>query len=380
MQRKLLGMAVACLALLPGVALAQQAAPDLEQAMAARAAGDHARAIQLLEGARLRSPNDATVLRLLGTSYAFNRQYPQAIAVLEQAHAAYPADQDIALALARAYLWSGRHDDAQAIAVQIARADPATAELPALRQSIDRALTGATTEPASAETRRRTIVALSQGYWDVSAHGASRDWYDTGIAVAAPVGRNTMIGMAVNREDRAGIVDTRMELRVDQRFSQTAAGYLAVAMTPNADFRERWSLRAGGEARVQDLLTLTLDGRYADYRITEVVVAEPGVRLHTPDDRAALAVKMINLWDDGTHRSGWSARGEYQLAPAFRINGGGATYPDTEAGITRRVHSWFVGGAYDLNDTLSLRATYEHTRRVSSYTSDGVVVTLMGRF
>ena len=102
MQRKLLGMAVACLALLPGVALAQQAAPDLEQAMAARAAGDHARAIQLLEGARLRSPNDATVLRLLGTSYAFNRQYPQAIAVLEQAHAAYPADQDIALALARA--------------------------------------------------------------------------------------------------------------------------------------------------------------------------------------------------------------------------------------------------------------------------------------
>ena len=379
MQRKLLGCVVACLTLLPGAAMAQTV-PNLDQAITARAAGDHVAAIRLLEAARVQAPNDATVLRLLGTSYAFNRQYPQAIAVLEQAHAAHPADQDIALALARVYLWSGRRDDAQAMATRIAQADPANAELPALRQSIDRAANAPATQAEPAEARRRTIVALSQGYSDVSLRGGSRDWYDTGLSVAAPVGRDTMIGMAVNREDRAGMVDTRMELRIDQRFGQNAAGYLSVAMTPNADFRERWGLRAGGEARVQDWLTLTLDARYADYRITEVVVAEPGVRLHTPDDRATIAVKSINLWDDGTHRSGWSARGEYQVAPAFRLHGGGATYPDTEAGITRRVRSWFIGGAYDLNDTLSLRATYEHTRRVASYTSDGVVLTLMGHF
>lgn len=368
-----LGIALA--ALIPAAAQAQSEGDLVSAAQAARTSGDNARAINLLEQARARTPDNPTVLRLLGSSYAFAHRYAEAIATLRQARSIAPHDQDIALALARAYLWSGDADAAEQVAQTIARDDPDNTELAALRTSIERARQPA--QPA----RRPAVASLSQSVSAVRIGGASRTWYEAVVALGVPVGAGTTISGQVDRESRSGAIDTRMELRLDRRVNGLGGLWVAAATTPHADFRERWSVSGGGEAAITPVIAVTFDARYADYAATSVVVASPGLRIHDRDERLSLAVRQISLWaDNDSYRSGWTLRGEAQAAPHLRIVAGGATYPDTEAGVTRQVRSGFAGLVADVAGRLTLRATYEHENRAQSYTRDSAILAASIRF
>ena len=83
-------------------AIIERAPSPVERALAAREAGDYSTAIVLLETESRARPHDASILRLLGSTYAFAGRYDDAIAVLRRGRAIAPGDQDIALALARA--------------------------------------------------------------------------------------------------------------------------------------------------------------------------------------------------------------------------------------------------------------------------------------
>jgi YaiO family outer membrane protein len=343
------GAAIAGTIAIAAPVLVQAAPSPTEEAIAARKAGDFKRAIALLEYEDRTYPDNADTLRLLGTSYAFAGRSADAVRTLEQARALAPRDQDIALALARAYLWSGNLRQARTTADAIAAADPDNIELP----------------------------ALTQGVSSVAIGGRSRTWYESIAALAVPVARSAMLSGEVDHESRAGTADTYLQVRADRRFGRAGSAYVSVSDTPKANFRERWGVRTGGEWNAAAQVTLTLDLRYADYSITDVVVVEPGVRLHTDDERYSLAAKSINLWgESGTHQNGWSVRGEAQPGDWARFFLGCATYPDTEAGITRRVRSVFSGALVPLTDRLELRVTYEHENRVQSYTRDSGIVGL----
>ena len=347
---------------------------DLAPARSAREAGDFDRAIELLEAADRARPDDPEILRLLGTSYAFAGRYGPAIAALTRARALAPRDQDIALALARAYLWSGRIAPAADIAATIAREDPGNAELPALTQAINRA------RNADPGFSPRPLVALTQGVARVRIGNIRREWADTAVTLAIPLSARTTLSADLERENRAGTVDVRGQLRVDRRFHRGGA-YLAIGATPDADFRERWGIRAGGEWAMAPVLTLTANVRYADFGTGRTVAAEPGARLNSPSDRWSIAVRSINLWDEqGEHRTGWALRGEVQPHPRVRLISGGATYPDTEAGITRRLRSAFVGTTLSVDDNLVIRATYEHEDRRDSYVRDAAALGVSVRF
>lgn len=368
-----LGIALAALIAVP--AQAQDQRNLIAEAQAARAAGDNARSLDLLEQARAQSPQDPTVLRLLGSAYAFEHRYPQAIATLRQARKLAPRDQDIALALARAYLWSGNATAADNIAGEIAREDLGNVELPGLRRSIVRA-----DRPARAP-RHLATISFAQAISTVQVGGGNRTWYESVGALAVPVATGTTLSGQIDRESRAGPVDTRLELRLDQRIGKSGNIWIAAATTPHADFRELWSVSGGGETAINGAISLTFDLRYAEYSTTSVVVATPGLRLHTAEDRLSLAVRQISLWADNDHyRAGWSLRGEAQAAPHLRLVAGGATYPDTEAGVTRQVHSGFAGAILDIGDRLTLRATYEHENRNQSYTRDSAILAASWRF
>ncbi|PCD04096.1 hypothetical protein COC42_07275 [Sphingomonas spermidinifaciens] len=347
---------------------------DLAPAIAAREAGDFDRAIELLEAADRARPDDPEILRLLGTSYAFARRYDPAIATLTRARALAPRDQDIALALARAYLWSGRIAPAAGLAATIARDDPGNAELPVLAQAINRA------RNADPGFSPRPLIALSQSLARVRVGGTRREWADTIVTLAVPLSPRMTLSTDLERENRAGIVDVRGSVRLDRRFANGFA-YVSVSTTPDADFRERWGVRAGGEFAVAPILMLTGDLRYTDFGRGKTVSAEPGVRLNSPSDRWSVALRSINLWDErGDHRAGWALRGEVQPRQRLRLIAGGATYPDTEAGITRRLRSGFVGAILSVSDDVVVRATYEHEDRRDSYVRDTGVIGVSVRF
>ncbi|QGN53955.1 tetratricopeptide repeat protein [Novosphingobium sp. Gsoil 351] len=320
--------AAAAALLLASPAAAQSLADRLAEVAVARDAKDHVRAIELLEALAAERPQDTTVLRLLGTSYAFAKRYTDAIGVLKRARELAPNDQDVALALARTYLWSGRTGESRELSRAIAAAEPDNPELAALRQAI---------ADASGE-RRATGIGLAAGAARVKlADGRKQWWREFTLAGDLPLGPTTVVAGEAELAQRERVDDVRLGVRVDHRLSPGATVWFGVATTPNADFSARWTVSGGGEGMVAQGLWLTLDARHADYGRAEVTVAEPGVRAEF-SGRYTIHLKAIQLWDElNDHRSGWSLRGEATLGAGVRAIAGAATYPDTEAGITRRV-------------------------------------------
>jgi YaiO family outer membrane protein len=370
--------AAALLALLASPAAAfPQTGADREATIAeARAAverRDNAAAIVRLEAASVAWPNDPEILRLLGSAYAYAQRHREAIATLHAAQALAPEDLDIRAALARAYLWSGDRDAARRELAAIEARDPGNAELAAIRNQL-----------ASPQGERATVrpgVFASQSVARVALdNGPDRTWWTTTLGAFAPIARGTSISVEAEREDRGLAVDTHLLARVDHQFSSRWRGYLAAAATPEADFREQWSVRGGIEADIGRRVTLLADVRHADYGQTQVTAVEPGIRFGLPPLRSSATLRMINLWDEqGEHRSGWSARLDTETRSGAGLFAGVASYPDTEAGITRRVRSVFVGAAVPVSADVTIRATAEYERRVDTYTRKGLSLGLQLR-
>ncbi|HKT77702.1 MAG TPA: YaiO family outer membrane beta-barrel protein [Sphingobium sp.] len=368
--------AVALAAAAPAAEQPTPRAQQVEQARAALARQDPRAAIRLLEQAGRDFPDDAEILRLLGSAYAFDRRYPEAITTLQRASARAPADMDIRLALARAYLWSGNRQAAADEIAAIEQRSPNDADAAAIRRQLQ--------APAKEEVEKPAAfgVALAQSLSHVSFPGRSgRTWSTTSFAAFGGLAPGTTLSLEADREDRQTAIDTRVEARLDQRVSSRVRAFVAFAATPHADFRERWGVSGGVEADIAPFATLIADLRHAEYRDASVTVFQPGLRLSARRMGLDATVRMINLWDEvGTHRTGISGRIDQSLAGGATLYAGAATYPDTEAGVTRQMHSLFAGGTVPISSHVLLRAGLDYDRRSTSYRRKGASLGLQVRF
>ena len=372
----LLASMVAAASAAPATAPGEDRTEQLTQVHAALARKDFALAIRVLEQANAAHPGDPEILRLLGSAYAFDKRFPEAIATLHQAASLAPADLDIHAALARAYLWSGDKAAAEREVSVIEERSPENADAIAIRQQ----LRGQ--EPAAREAQARWGVAAAQSFSHVTFQNRpSRTWSDTSLAIFGNLGSGTAISLGGEREDRRTATDTRLEARIDQRLGPTLRTYVAVAATPNANFREKWGITGGIEADVANFMTLLADLRHAEYQDASVTVLQPGIRFSARRLGISATIRMINLWDeDGTHRSGFSGRVDRAFPSGATLFAGAATYPDTEAGITKQVHSLFAGGTLPVTQKMSLRAGVDYDRRRDTYTRKGASLGIQVRF
>lgn len=372
LNRKKSWLAALCLMTAPAAAQAQINDPRFNEAMMARNAGDFRRAIQLIEEIDAQYPNEPTTLRLLGSAYAAAGDYILAIETLKRARLLAPQDQDIALALGRVMIWSGRLDDAETVASEIALAQPDNVELPDLRRLLIRAQQ----RPAN-----NTRIFFSHTLSWVKIGNSKADWTETVVSIESPVAAGTTVVGEIDVENRAGTADTRFVGQIDRRIAHGTAIYLAGSFTTNPDFREDWSLRAGGEVQLSANVILTGALRHADYGSSNVTAFEPGVRLQSANGRASITVQSINFWAEGNdYRNGWSARTNLELSQAWLLSAGAATYPDTEAGQTRRVRSFFGAVTAPLTDRLNVRLGADYEKRIGSYHRTGVTLGIAWRF
>ena len=351
----------------PTAAIAQSADARVVGAIAARDAGRTQEAINRLEALARERPDDAVILRLLGTSYAAAQRYAAAADVLSRAQNLAPADQDIALARARTALWAQRFAEAAEILDRVAAVEPNNPELPQLRSAI-----------RSAQSARHSFgLAAALGASRVRSRGTTQDWSDASIGLQLGLGWGRAASAEIEYFYRSGIADTRLSARLDHRIGVIAQGYIGASVTPSPDFRERWSLRGGGEARLGRTFALTLDARHAVYGTGGVTAIEPGLRVQTSDGRLSLAFRSINLWDEqGEHRNGWAGRANMNAWSNVAIFAGGASYPDTEAGVTRRVKALSAGSNITLAGGLDLRISAEREVRAQSYRRTGLAIGL----
>lgn len=319
----------------------------------------------------LADPGNSDLLRRLAAAEAARGDLPAAQAAIDRAAKIAPNDNDVLLARARVLFWSGRVADARAQLGVVAARDADYPELAELEEAISR---------SENEGRKlRGGLAISTGISEIEFdRGGSSTWKSIGGTAFARVGSRSTVSGTVDYEERASS-DVRLGIRLDRRIGRGDL-FVAASLTPHADFREKYNLSVGGELPVAANVDLLFDLRYAEYNANGITTLRPALRFRaTP--RFSLTAQWINLFQkEGGYRSGFSARTDYALESGGSLYLGAATYPDTEAGITRQVRSAFAGLGVPLTDSLTLRGAVEYDNRHRSYERKAITIGLGWRF
>ncbi len=320
----------------------------------------------------------ATVDALMAQSRALAgaQQYNQALELLVQAHEQQPNNDDVLLLIARIHGWQGDYDAAErelkAILMRHAEYTDASDALTWVER--------ARTAPPP------LLWRLDAGYEHSGFERVTQpDWNMEFLQLSRQLGDATLHGRA-EHYDQYRTIDTTYELGADYRFTSRLSGYLLGSNTPNADFRPRWRVGAGGAARLDPEqlhgvpVWFTLDARQDEYTSVSVRTVNPGLRIEPADDWA-ISPKLITVTQLGMGPLyGWTARLDGRFAPGWRFNAGYADAPETESGVTVTTKTYFGGLAVDINPAYTLQFAYTHDDREKSYIRHVIDCSLSYRF
>ena len=343
---------------------------NLESATDAERRGDLDHARPILVELLAASPEDPDLLRRLANLEARAKNFDLALAYIDQAFRRAPDDLDIALARGFILYWRGDRQAARKVAASIASRDPSYPELDQLQKALSR--------PENGSGLRSISIFVGGGASDiVTFSGSRRTWFRQNLATAVKLSDSQTVALSVNREDR-GVTDTRIGARVDRQF--TLGGfYVAAAVTPDPDFRESWSLSAGGDLTLSKVVSLPFDLRVADYAEGRIVTAQPGLRVALGCCLSMTARAIHILGAENGYHLGGSTRADFNFNRGASFFIAAASYPDAERDNVRRLRSFAAGTNLAVNDRFGLRVAGLFENRKASYRQYGGDLTLTYR-
>lgn len=351
MKRRLLAvLALALVSAAPPEAPAP--AGTYDAGVAARLAGDHARAVQILRDVVAREPDNADAQLQLGLALLAGGDLDAAEAAFQRTLEIAPAYEDARIGLAR--VAQRRGDTAGALAA-LEPVGPGNRDAAGLRTQL-----GGT-------TAGRWQLDLDGSYaW---LDGGQPDWKEGNARLRYQLTEDTAVSGGAEIAERFDRTDAFLEARVDHRVADGTSFYLTAGGTPDADFRPEWQIGAGGSARVrggENPTVLTLDARQAHYRAGDIQTLTPGVEQYLAGGRAWVSARWINIFDEtGDRSSGWLARGDVLATDRLRLFAGAADAPDVSEGVVVDTFSLFGGISYDLDRRRTLRLSVAHEDRAS---------------
>jgi len=343
-------IAAALLATLASPAWAQDR-NDYDRAVAARQAGDADAAIRLLEPLTAVDPANADARLQLGLAYLASDRLNDAERAFRETLAIAPDYADARIGLARV---AQRRGDVAAARAALNEVPGDNAEAIALRAQL--------ADSGGGTTGWRADLDVSYS----NLEGSQPDWKEVAVGLSHRSG-DTTIGGRIEWLERFGLQDVFGELRLDQRLSDRATGYVAISATPDADFRPEWQIGLGGSLRVRDggdATVLTLDARQARYRVGDIQTVNPGIEQYLADGRYWLTARWINIFDErGDHRMGYLLRGDAQATDRVRLFAGLSDAPDPDQGVVIDTFNLFGGAAIAIGSRSELRASIAHEDR-----------------
>ena len=340
MKRAALAIAAACLAM-PAAA---QPAGRYEEAVAARQAGDNAAAVRILAPIVAADPGNADAQVQYGHALLGLDRLAEAERAFAATLAVAPDYADARIGLAR--IAQRRGDRAGALAA-LAPVDPANSDARTLRAQLE-----------DAASVPRWSIDLDGAYAFVS--GVQPDWREASLQVRHRFSDRTAAFARLEYSRRFDTTDIYGEVGIDQAIGSRGRVYLTLGGTPDADFRPRWQVGAGGSYRLRDganATVLTLDTRHAEFVSGCVQTVSPGVEQYLLGGRLWLTARWINLFDEaGDHQSGYLFRADGQATERLRVFAGLSDAPDTSEGVVVDTRSYFGGVSFDLSERMTARA------------------------
>ena len=327
-------------------------APTYEAGVAARLAGDHARAVQILREVVARDPANSDAQVQLGLALLATGDLDAAEAAFRRTLELAPAYDDARIGLARI---AQRRGDTNGALAALEPVNPANQDAAGLRTRL------------SGPAATRWQLDLDGGY--AALDGGQPDWKEGNVRLRYQLTEDTALSGSAEIANRFNRTDAYLEARVDHRVADGTSLYLSAGGTPDADFRPGWQVGAGGSTRVRDgdnATVLTLDARQARYRAGDIQTLTPGIGQYLAGGRAWVSARWINTFDEnGKHSSGWLARGDVLATEQLRLFAGLADAPDVSEGVVVDTFSLFGGVSYDLDERRTLRLSVAREDRAS---------------
>ncbi|PSJ42106.1 YaiO family outer membrane beta-barrel protein [Allosphingosinicella deserti] len=341
----------------PQPAVAQTLAPEqaYEEGVAARTAGDIARAVELLSQVVEAQPANADAHLQLGLALSAAHRDEEAKAALSRTLEIAPDYVDARIALARLAQRRGDLDEARRQVGSISSSNQEVRDLIS------------TLSAGEAALPYRWQLDIDGSY---SALGSGRpDWKEATVQLGYNAGPATVIAGRLEGSRRFGFSDVYGELRLDQRLSSDAAIYVSLGGTPDADFRPEWQIGVGGSLRVRRgpaATAVTLDARQARYAAGDIQTVSPGVEQYIFGGRAWISGRWINIFDEaGNHQWGWLGRADVLATEAIRLFAGAADAPDVSEGVVTDTFSLFAGVSAAISQRTTIRLSIAHEDRAT---------------
>ena len=310
-----------------------------EAAVADRRAGRPADAVAKLEAVLAARPDDLDARLNLGLALLALDRLEEAEAAFAAVLARAPAYADARIGRARVARRRGDLATARREAAEAVRLAPEDAEAAALARSL--------AEPP------RWRLDLDGARSELS--GGLADWSEARVAVSGAIADRWSAALAVEATERFDNRDTYVEGRLDRRSGRGGA-YVLVGGAPDADYRPELILGVGGQARLTDRLSATLDASAARYPTGAVTAIQPGLLIEIAPDRLQLAARWIIVRDEGGQdRQGWAIQSRWQASGKLGLRIGYADAPESSEGVTVDVSAWSLGADIDVTDRLRLR-------------------------
>ncbi len=422
------GVRLAGAALFLGLGISAAAAqPPAEDAIRAgqraRAAGDFAGAETAFASALQSRPGDAETLNLLALVQAYQQHYTDALATIAKARAAAPQDLDIVLTEARIFAWVNRYADANTNIDRVLAARPNDAEALALRgrvalyqnqpdrargafeaalrsdpKSLDAALglgdvarargderaaetyylKGKAIDPTSRDVAERLARkgddTTPKWRADVSAthsylsRTAQADWSEQSFRLERKISAVATLYGGIFRAHRFGKNDIEIAAGGATPLGGGVSAELMAGVTPDDDFLPAWRLAPSLAARIGETTSVLLEGNLRHYGTGSVKGVNVGLDQYLFEGKLNVVGRFINSFDPaGKHLTGWSVSATVAPVDQFRIRGGYADAPESDSGIVAGTRSWFVGAAYDISPTVTLRIDFLREDRERAY-------------
>ncbi|MDI1326178.1 MAG: YaiO family outer membrane beta-barrel protein [Brevundimonas sp.] len=321
-------------------ALAQADSQTLYRAAVAdRRAGRAADAVAKLQLVLAARPDDVDARLNLGLALMALDRLDEAEAAFADVISRAPDYVDARVGLARVAQRRGDLATARRESAEASRLAPTDTEVAALVRSLELG------------PRWRLDIAASRS----ALSGGLPDWAEARIAVSRALGDRWNVALALEATERFDNRDTYGELRLDRRLDGGAV-YFALGGAPDADYRPELVLGLGGQARLTDRLSATLDASAARYPTGAVTAIQPGVLVEIVPDRLQLAARWIVVRDETDDlRHGYALQSRWQASERVGLRLGYADAPESSEGFTVQVAAWNVGADIGLTDRLTLR-------------------------
>ncbi|WP_301102272.1 YaiO family outer membrane beta-barrel protein [Propionivibrio sp.] len=375
-SRSLLAFIV-CLCCLGHQALAADGDP-IRQALQSASEKDYAQAEALLRAQAALNPQDPEIAAAQATILLWQSNFAQSKPIIDALMEAHPENADYRLLRANWHAYQGHLDLAEADYAAIVALHPEYAE----------AQTGLTAMRARRESASSGLWRLDTGYGVGTFQGSEQpNWHHAFMQLTRQFDEaRTFLHVRAERFNQFDTTNMQYEAGVAHKFADTLYGDLAVAGSPEADYKSRFRLRVGASGRIaneaETYFPLWLPVSYQDdwYTTVETRSFAAGPLLALAEDWNITAKMLYSYQVGGKSTKGWMTQLDGRLTPELGFVVGYAYAPDLDQSSVIPSDTSFGALIFDVTDKLSIRMDYARQSMAQSYTRNSFDVSLAYRY